>query len=78
MKLDSIYRSVSYYSLGMKGFKMLRRSIGRNIKLGNIQVEGMRKAKGDPGKIEQIIVNPVVNARDEMANGGKVVLGAAD
>ena len=54
--------------------KMLRRSIGENIELVINPAEGLGKVKGDPGQIEQVIVNLVVNARDAMTNGGKIVL----
>ena len=58
--------------------KMLRRAIGENIELVNKFAEGIGKVKVDPGQIEQVIVNLVVNARDAMPNGGKLVLETAD
>ena len=58
--------------------KMLRRSIGESVELINKIGEGLWKLKGDPGQIEQVIVNLVVNARDAMPNGGKVVLETAN
>jgi len=58
--------------------KMLRRAIGESIELINKIGEGLGKVKGDPGQIEQVIVNLVVNARDAMPNGGKVVLETAN
>jgi len=58
--------------------KMLRRAIGENIELVNKFAEGIGKVKADPGQIEQVIVNLVVNARDAMPNGGKLVLETAD
>ena len=58
--------------------KMLRRAIGENIELVNKMAEGLGRVKADPGQIEQIIVNLVVNARDSMPNGGNLVLETAN
>jgi len=57
---------------------MLRRAIGENIDLVDKMAEGLGKVKADPGQIEQVIVNLVVNARDAMPNGGKLVLETAN
>ena len=58
--------------------RMLRRAIGENIELVNMMAEGLGRVKADPGQIEQIIVNLVVNARDSMPNGGNLVLETAN
>ena len=58
--------------------KMLRRAIGENIELVHKLAEGLGRIKADPGQIEQIIVNLVVNARDSMPNGGKLLLETAN
>jgi len=57
---------------------MLRRAIGENIELVDKMAEDLGKVKADPGQIEQVIVNLVVNARDAMPNGGKLVLESAN
>jgi len=57
---------------------MLRRAIGENIELLNKLPDGLGKVKGDPGHIEQVIVNLAVNARDAMPTGGKLTLETAN
>jgi len=44
--------------------KMLVRLIGEDINLKTILFEDMGQIKADPGQIEQILVNLVINARD--------------
>ena len=58
--------------------KMLRRAIGENIELISKTAESLGKIKADPGQLEQIIVNLVVNARDSMPTGGKLVIETAN
>lgn len=54
--------------------KMLRRVIGENIDMRVVLEPTLGNVNADPGQIEQIILNLVVNARDSMRDGGKLTI----
>ncbi len=54
--------------------KMLRRMIGEDIKFKTNLSATIGNVKADPGQIEQVIMNLVVNARDAMPSGGKLTI----
>jgi PAS domain S-box-containing protein len=53
---------------------MLRRLIGEHIQLKVIVHEPTARLRIDPGQLDQIVMNLVVNARDAMPNGGTVTI----
>ncbi len=53
---------------------VLKRLVTENIELVTRFKENIGNIKADPAEVEQIIVNLVVNARDAMPKGGKLVI----
>ena len=54
--------------------KMLNRLIGEDIFLKVDLASDLKMIKGDTGTLEQLIMNLVVNARDVLPGGGKILL----
>jgi two-component system cell cycle sensor histidine kinase/response regulator CckA len=57
---------------------MLGRLIGEDIDLVVVPAGELGRVKADPGQIEQVIDNLVVNSRDAMPEGGRLTIETAD
>ena len=58
--------------------KMLQRIIGVDIDLLLVCAPSLGRVRVDPGSIEQVVMNLVVNARDAMPTGGKLTMETAN
>jgi CheY-like chemotaxis protein len=54
--------------------KMLHRLIGEDVELITIPAASRDSVEADAGRLEQVIMNLVVNARDAMPDGGKLTI----
>jgi two-component system cell cycle sensor histidine kinase/response regulator CckA len=58
--------------------KMLFRLIGENVEILIIPKPALWPVKIDPGQVEQVVMNLVINARDALPNGGKITVETAN
>jgi signal transduction histidine kinase/CheY-like chemotaxis protein len=58
--------------------KMLRRLIREDVELVTVFGPNLGRIKADPTQLEQVLLNLVVNARDAIPDGGKIVIETAN
>ncbi len=58
--------------------KLLRRLMDGDIEMLTVADQPVGAIKADPGQIEQVIMNLVVNARDAMPDGGRLIVETAN
>src|SRR5579862_2728592 len=67
-------RAVKLNTLILNMEKMLSRLIGEDVELITVAAAEPATVRTDPGQLEQVIMNVVVNARDAMPGGGKLII----
>ena len=67
-------KTIDINSIVLNLDKLLRRLMDENIAMTTDTRDGVGKVKADPAQIEQVIMNLVVNARDAMPSGGRIIL----
>lgn len=58
--------------------RLLRRLLPADIVLESVRGDGLGRVRGDPGQLEQVVLNLAINARDAMPEGGTLTIETAN
>ena len=71
-------RVVELNSLIAKSENMLKRLVGEDVDMVTVLDPTLGRINTDPGQMEQVLMNLVINARDAMPQGGKLTIETAN
>ncbi len=71
-------RVVDLNEILVESERMLRRLIGEDIEFVTHYARTLSRVKVDPGQVDQVLLNLVINARDAMPEGGKLTIETRD
>jgi signal transduction histidine kinase len=58
--------------------RLLRRLVGKEVEMSTLMADDLWNVRIDLGSLEQVITNLVVNARDAMAQGGRLIVATSN
>ncbi|OGR41164.1 MAG: hypothetical protein A2X35_07150 [Elusimicrobia bacterium GWA2_61_42] len=76
-KQKAVFQPLDLRQAVLGSEKMLRRLLGEAVSLKISAAEDVKPIKGDPGQIDQVIMNLLVNAKDAMPGGGGIEIRVA-
>ncbi len=70
-------KSVNINDIVRSSMELLQRSLPKNIEIVTSLSDTLPLTKADPSQLQQVIINLVVNARDAMPEGGRLLIETA-